>query len=89
MQVPDGEFMVFVDYPTMNFAAKKSKPVTFQLAGDSRMTSRMMMVTTGHKKLPEFTVTIDGQKEPLQGKEVKGGHIEYFVKGDQKVKIDW
>lgn len=89
MQVPEAEFMVFVDYPTIGFSAKKSKPVKFQLAGDGRMTSRMVLVKTGDKKLPEFTVTIDGQKEPLQGKEVKDGHIEYFVKGDQKVKIDW
>ncbi|MDB5006729.1 MAG: hypothetical protein JWP45_1122 [Mucilaginibacter sp.] len=89
MQVPAEDFKVYVDYPTYGFAAKKGKPITFQLAGDGRLSCRMMIVKNGKGKLPAFTVTIKGQKDELKGKQTKDGYMEYCLQGNQTVKIDW
>lgn len=88
MNIPGEDFMVFTDYPTYGFNAKKGKPVTFQLAGDGRIECRMMIVKTGKHKLPEFKVNT-GSKNLLNGKAVKDGHQEYILSGNDSVKIAW
>ncbi|WP_214073046.1 hypothetical protein [Mucilaginibacter sp. dw_454] len=89
MQVADESFMIFCDYPMIGFAAKKRRPISFQLAGDGRLQGQIIMVKTDRKKLPEFTVTVKGSKEPIKGKPIVDGHVLYTVTGDQTVKIDW
>lgn len=89
MQVPDEDFMIFVDYPTENFTTKKGQPITFTIKGDARLTCRMAIVPNGKKKLPNFTVTTKGQKQELKGLKTKDGNIEYAIQGGQKVHIVW
>jgi hypothetical protein len=89
MRVPDEDFMVYADYPTTGFPAKKGKPLTFRIAGDGRLTCRLMMVKTGKGKLPEFIVTVKGRKEELKGKLTRDGHLEFQVGGNQALHIDW
>ena len=48
----------------------------------------MMVVKTGKAKLPELKVQIGNQKE-VKGQQVKDGHLEYIVPGDERVKIAW
>ena len=88
LSVPGEECMIYVDYPTVGFTAKKGKPINFKILGDARITCRMMLVKTGKKKLPEFTVTLNDQKEPLKGKPVSGGNIEYLIPGDSTIRIN-
>ena len=89
MQVDEAGFMIYTDYPTYGFAPKKHKPITFRLAGDGRMNCRLMLVKTGTTKLPDFKVTIRGEKEKLKGKKTKDGHLEFEVAGDQEIHINW
>ncbi len=87
LQVPGKEFMIYVDYPTSGFTAKKGKPVNFKVLGDARMECRMMIVKTGQKKIPALTVELKGQKGVLKGKPVAGGNLEYTIPGNCTVKI--
>jgi hypothetical protein len=48
-----------------------------------------MLVKTGKGKLPDFKVAIKGQKDELKGKITKDGHLEYQVKGDAEIHINW
>lgn len=89
LQVPGEQFMVYIDYPTSGFSARKGQDIHFSILGDERLTCRMMMVKTGARKLPEFKVTIAGIKEPLVPVQVKDGNIEYTLNGNQRINISW
>jgi hypothetical protein len=88
MLVPGENFMIYTDYPSYGFSAKKGEPVTFSLAGDGRLNCRMMLVKTTGAKLPDFKVTINDKKE-LKGKPAKDGHLEFIVQGDRNIQITW
>lgn len=88
MQVEEAGFMIYTDYPTYGFSPKKHRPVNFRLAGDGRLTARLMIVKTGQAKLPEVTVTVNG-KDKLTGKKVEGGNLEFAVPGDAEIHVDW
>jgi hypothetical protein len=89
MQVDGQPFMIYTDYPTYGFSAKKKRPAIFKLAGDSRLNCRLLLVKTGKGKLPDFKVTVNGGKENLKGKPTKDGHLEFILPGDSKIRIDW
>lgn len=89
MQVEGQPFMIYTDYPTYGFSPKKHRPAKFKLAGDGRLTCRMMLVKTDKGKMPEFTVTLKGSKDPLKAKKTKEGHLEYTLRGDEQITIDW
>ncbi|UOE47920.1 hypothetical protein MTO98_26265 [Mucilaginibacter sp. SMC90] len=89
MQVEGQPFMIYTDYPTYGFSAKKHRPAKFKLAGDGRLLSRLMLVKTDKGKLPEFSVTLKGSKVPLEGKRTKEGHLEFSVPGDSDMYINW
>jgi hypothetical protein len=89
MQVEGEPFMIYTDYPIYGFSAKKKRPAKFKLAGDGRLSSRLMIVKTDMGKLPEFMVMLNRQKEHLKGKATKEGHLEFDVPGDADIRIDW
>ena len=89
MQVQEAGLMIYTDYPTYGFSPKKHRPVNFSLAGDGRLNCRMMIVKAGKDKLPEITARIKGSKEPLPGKKVTGGNLEFEVPGNAAVTINW
>jgi hypothetical protein len=88
IRVPDQPFMIFTEYPAYGFSPKKRNPVHLRLAGDGRLTCRLMIVKTGREKLPEIKVKATGGDE-IKNKKVAGGHLEFEVAGDQKINIDW
>lgn len=88
-QIPSEDFYVFVDYPASDFKAGKKKQVTFKVLGDDSLTCRLMLVKKGRKKLPEFSVHYQGHKEAVKGRSVKGGNIEYELKGNRSIEINW
>jgi hypothetical protein len=89
LRVPDEHFMVFVDYPTASFTYRKGAPISFSTLGDSRLKTRMMIVKMDDHKLPNFTVTVDKDKEALKGELTKDGNMQYIVNGNQKIRISW
>jgi len=88
MRVPDEEFMVYVDYPTSGFNARKGQNIHFQVLGDERLSCRLMLVKTGNRKLPEFQVSTKTSGE-LRGKLVTSGNLAYTISGNQKISINW
>ncbi|MBE9663179.1 hypothetical protein [Mucilaginibacter myungsuensis] len=89
MQVDGQPFMIYTDYPTYGFSAKKQRPANFRLAGDGRLNSRLMIVKTGKGKLPEFDIRLKGHREAWKGTKTKDGHFEFILPGDSEVHIDW
>lgn len=89
MQAQDAGLMIYCDYPTYGFSAKVKQRVHFRLAGDGRLKARVMIVKTGAAKLPEVTVSTKGHKEPLSGKKVAAGNLEYEVPGNAELTIQW
>ncbi|MES2275204.1 MAG: hypothetical protein V4592_04225 [Bacteroidota bacterium] len=87
MQVPEAGLMIYTDYPTYGFSARKHRPVNFKLAGDGRLTTRLMIVKTGKAKLPNLTVKCN--QEIIKGKPAAGGHLEFAVAGNSEIHIDW
>ena len=85
LQVPGEDFMIYTDYPASGFKAKKSKPLTFKILGDRRLTCKIIAVKMKNK-LPDFKVKA---KKEIKGKKLKGGHMEYTVCGNTDIKISW
>ncbi|MCC8424734.1 hypothetical protein [Mucilaginibacter sp. UR6-11] len=89
MQVEGQPFMIYTDYPTYGFSPKKHRPAAFKLAGDPRLSCRLMLVKTDKGKMPEFAVTLNGSKSIIKGKKTKAGHLEFAVPGDGEIRINW
>lgn len=87
IRVAEAEIMIYTDYPTYGFTARGKAPVKFRLAGDGRLMCRLMIIKTGHRKLPHLNVVINGVE--VKGKSAAGGNLEYAVPGDGLVIIDW
>lgn len=88
IRIPGHSFMIFTDYPTYGFSATKRRPAKFKLAGDRRITCKLMIVKTGRAKLPEIYVTANGKRLD-SGKKVSNGNIEFELEGDSVISIDW
>jgi hypothetical protein len=89
MQVEEAGLMIYTDYPTYGFSARKHRPVRFRLAGNGQLDTRLMIVKSGKAKLPGLRVTLNENKEVLKGKKVTGGRQEYIIPGNATVYIDW
>lgn len=87
LQIPGEPFMIYTDYPTSGFNARKGKNINFKILGDERISCRMMLVKTAQKKIPEFEIKIKGQKEPLKAKPVENGNLEYIIPGNSTITI--
>ncbi|WP_183564052.1 hypothetical protein [Mucilaginibacter sp. SP1R1] len=88
MQVEDQPFMIYTDYPTYGFSPKKHRPAKFKLAGDGRLSSRLMLVKTDERKMPAFTLKLNGH-ESLKGTPTQAGHLEFTIPGDSEIHINW
>jgi hypothetical protein len=86
LSVPDQEFLIYVDYPTSGFETK-GMPVTFNVLGDARLECRLALVKNGDQEIPDVTVQVKGNKEPLKGKPNRNGNIEYVIPGSCTVKL--
>ncbi|ACU06149.1 hypothetical protein [Pedobacter heparinus] len=87
LQIPGLPFMIYTDYPTSGFNARKGKNISFKILGDKRISCRMMLVKTASKKIPEFQILLKGQKEPLKASTVANGNLEYIIPGDSSIII--
>ena len=85
-QVKGEEFMIYADYP---FSAYKTmgNSISFDLVGDPRINCRMVLVKNGQHKIPDVTIAIAGADQPLQGKRVKNGNLEFIIPGNSSVRV--
>lgn len=87
LHIPGQPFMIYTDYPTSGFNAKKGKHISFKILGDERISCRMMLVKAAQKKIPEFEVSLKGKKEPLKARPVTNGNLEYIIPGNSVITI--
>jgi len=85
-KVPEEDFIVFVEYPTAEYKFRKGQ-VSLRLKGSELLTCRMLVINRGKKKLPSFT--IKNNSGEMNGKLTKDGHLEFYVNGNQEIKINW
>ena len=84
-------FMIYVDYPTMDFQNGEKGRASFRVVGDPRLTCRMRIIPTGKKALPRFDVQaeLDGDQRTLKCVETDEGHYEYSLPGGHTVNLTW
>ncbi|HSL44648.1 MAG TPA: hypothetical protein VK897_14525 [Anaerolineales bacterium] len=89
--VPDGKFMVYVDYPIKSFSTVHDGQAMFRVLGDPRLSCRMRIIPTGRKSLPEIKVITEREDgtETLKGHETDEGHLEFTLSGDRNVIVHW
>jgi hypothetical protein len=90
IRIPDEDFMVFTDYPTVNQNLKKNT-ISFDVVGDPALTCSMRILNRGKKRLPKFKLKLDNNEDQQQiesVKETKDG-LDYTIHGNQKVTISW
>ena len=87
----DDGFIIYVDYPTMNFSNGEKGRLSFQVFGDPRLTCRMRLLPLGRKSLPDFEVEseLEGNRKSLKCIETEEGHFEYEVDGGHTVHLMW
>jgi hypothetical protein len=90
-RVPDGKFMVYIDYPIKAFSTVHGGQAMFHVLGDPRLSCRMRIIPTGRKGLPVIEVTTEREdgSETLEGRETEEGHLEFSVSGDRNVIVRW
>jgi hypothetical protein len=89
--VPDGKFMIYIDYPIKSFSTVHDRQAMFRVLGDPRLSCRLRIIPTGRKGLPTIKVTTEREdgNETLQGHETEEGHLEFTVSGDRNVTVHW
>ncbi|RZM28437.1 MAG: hypothetical protein EOO88_08970 [Pedobacter sp.] len=89
LQVPGEQFMIYIDYPTSGFTARKGQNIHFSTLGDERLTCRMKIIKTGNAKLPEFGVEIKGQAGLLEAIPAESGNLEFVIPGNSSITISF
>jgi len=87
LQIPGEPFMIYTDYPTSGFNARKGKNIIFKILGDERINCRMMLVKTAQRKISDFKVLLNRAKEPLKPSIVENGNQQYIIPGNSTITI--
>ncbi len=90
-RVKEAGFMVYVEYPTLDYKQDEDGQLSFRIFGDPRQNCRMRIMPHGRKALPvlEVETDLEGNPEILQPTQTEEGHLEYEVKGGQTVNLAW
>jgi hypothetical protein len=90
-RVEEKGFLIYLDYPTLNFQDDKKGQLSFDVFGDPRLSCRMRIIPMGKKSLPELEVEAELEKQKMILKSVmtEEGHLEYQVPGGYKVNVKW
>ncbi|HEY1163735.1 MAG TPA: hypothetical protein VGE90_01180, partial [Chitinophaga sp.] len=82
-----GHFMMYIDYPVIDFSIKKDNTVHFTVMGNEQGHCRLLLLPLDDKPLPAFTVS--GPQGELEGKQHPDGYMEYGATGGQQLTIRW
>jgi hypothetical protein len=90
-RVNEEGFMIFVDYPTLNYGSDADGRLSFDVFGDPRLSCRMRILPIGKKSLPELEVEAEykGRQIPLRSIPTQEGYFEYEVPGGHQVNVKW
>ena len=89
-RVEEGNFMIYVSYPTSNFSIQENKAY-LRIRGDARLSCHLRILPIGKKALPDVQIQAErkGQIETLSGRKTPEGHVEYELFGDRLVMVTW
>ncbi len=90
-RVEEKGFLIYVEYPTLNYKDEEEGQLSFDVFGDPRLACRMRMMPIGKKSLPDLEVEAEMEKQKLIIKPVvtQEGHLEYEVPGGHQVHVKW
>jgi hypothetical protein len=90
-RVNEGGFMIFVDYPALNYRNGEEGMLSFDIFGDPRLSCRMRIMPMGKKSLPQVEVEaeFEGRKTFPRSVQTEEGHLEFEVPGGHCVNVKW
>lgn len=90
-KVKGERFMVFCDYPVLNFKSNNYKSTLFQIVGDNRAKCSVQIVSETRLKHADFVVSIGAGKQEtiVSAIHFDDKHMEFSIPGDSHVKIKW
>jgi hypothetical protein len=90
-RVEEKDFIIYLDYPTVNYKSEEKGQLSFDVFGDPRLSCRMRIMPIGKKSLPDLEVEaeLQNQKMILKSVVTDEGHLEYEVPGGHKVHVKW
>lgn len=87
-KVKDESFIIFCDYPTSTFR-RRGKSIFFDTGGDNRLECRVIILLDDADKKYSINIYADGSKTALKPVKANDELIEFSLKGNQKVKLEW
>lgn len=88
--VPDEEFMIFIDYPIGKFKVSKNRSLTLATGGDGRLSCTLMILTSENDKKKKFSLSLNGEDEiHIEPKSRNANGIEFLVPGNQQLLLQW
>jgi hypothetical protein len=90
IKVPDGDFLIFTEYPVRRPQTKTKNAITFSLIGDPRFTSAVIMIPINDTELPNVSVTLtDTKSETIDPSKSSNKAIEYKIPGGATIRVKW
>lgn len=90
-KVKEAGFIVFVEYPVVDFKLTKNK-LSFFARGDERLSFRLAITPVKEGKLPKFTVSSGKNTKAVEVSPEKGtkkDYIEFTLQGDSYISVNW
>lgn len=91
-RVKEGGFMIFCEYPILNFR-KKGSTVTFYAGGDGQFAIRMAVIPdSGNSKIPDVKVYAGEKRNTseISAEKDSSSHCaEFIISGNAFVKVQW
>jgi len=90
-KIKNENFIVFIDYPMINFRQYKNNSVTVNIKGDARFSCRMLLLRNEKEKNYKFKVTSkQGKKEQeIEPINTNKNCIEFKIPAASLIKIKW
>jgi len=82
----EGDFMIFVDYPTAD--RSMGNPIKLKVLGDKTLQCRLRILSLNGQPLTGFTVRAGTDQQVISSKMTSEGHLEYIIHGDQVIEIN-
>ncbi|SDF80426.1 hypothetical protein [Chitinophaga filiformis] len=82
----EGDFMIFVDYPTAD--RSMGNPIKLKVLGDKTLQCRLRILSLNGQPLTGFTVRAGTDQQLISSEMTSEGHLEYIIYGDQVIEIN-
>jgi hypothetical protein len=83
----DEKFILYTDYPVASKNKTGNNTLSIQLSGDERIEARLRIIPK-KIKISKFTL-FSANNEEFKPKKTSEGHLEFFLKGNQQLRLKW